>query len=360
MPPPPPPVPASLQKSIDDTKVEYVQLGTSGLRVSSPILGTMGIGSKQWTNWVIEEEEGLQVLKMAWDRGLTTWDTANVYSSGVNEEIVGKAIKKFNIPREKITLLAKIRGTVPEEPGVFNWMFEEQMAKSKDYVNKGGLSRGAIFKAVNASLKRLGTDYIDLLQIHRYDPSVPPAETMKALHDLVESGKVHYIGASSMWTYQFASLQFTAEKHGWTKFVSMQNRYNLLYREEEREMMRFCKETGVGVIPWGPLANGLLAKPFGEESARSAQSIMMSGGTTEADRAINGRVREVAEKKGWKMSQVAMAWVKGRGAIPIVGLSSTSVERLDDTCKLRDLELSEDDMKYLEEPYVPKPVAGHT
>ncbi|TVY34756.1 Aldo-keto reductase, partial [Lachnellula subtilissima] len=270
---PPPPVPASLQKSIDDTKVEYVQLGTSGLRVSSPILGTMGIGSKQWLEWVIEKEEGLQVLKMAWDRGLTTWDTANIYSSGVNEEIIGKAITKFHIPRENLTLLAKVRGTVPEEPGVFNWMFEDQMAKSKDYMNKGDSpifninsttqststsikshpksSRGAIFKAVNASLKRLGTDYIDLLQIHRYYPDVPPAETMKALHDLVESGKVRYISTSSMWTYQFASMQFIAEKNGRTKFISMQNRYNLLYKEEEREMIRFCKETGVGIIPWG-------------------------------------------------------------------------------------------------------------
>ncbi|KAL9580929.1 MAG: hypothetical protein Q9212_004190, partial [Teloschistes hypoglaucus] len=224
-------------------------------------------------------------------KGLNTWDTANVYSSGRNEEIVGKAIKKFGIPREKLVILAKCYGTVPEEAGIFNWPFEGEMAKSKDYVNQGGmslsapfppsltpnphkpvlssnirrnaeahtqvaitgLSRTAIFNAVNATLTRLGTTYIDLLQLHRHDPLVPPEETMRALHDLVLAGKIRYIGASSMWTYQFARLQYTAERHNYTKFVSMQNRYNLCYREEEREMMRFCAEEGVGVIPWGPL-----------------------------------------------------------------------------------------------------------
>ncbi|KAF2489111.1 aldo-keto reductase [Lophium mytilinum] len=355
----PPPIPASLQASLDATKVDYVQLGSSGLRVSVPILGTMAIGSKEWMPWTIEEAEGLELLKAAYDRGLTTWDTANVYSSGVNEEIVGKAIKTFDLPRSKLTILAKIMGTVPEEAGIFNWFYEPQLAASKDYVNQGGLSRGAIFKAVDASLKRLGTDYIDLLQIHRYDPTVPPAETMKALHDLVESGKVRYIGASSMWAYQFATLQFTAEAHNWTKFVSMQNRYNLAYREEEREMNAFCKETGVGLIPWGALSGGLLAKPWGEESGRSGMAKMM-GGVTEADVAINKRVQEVAEKRGWKMGQVALAWVRAKGAIPIVGLASSSVERLDEACGIRGKDLSEEEVKYLEEPYVPKPVAGHS
>ncbi|TVY73231.1 Aldo-keto reductase dtxS3 [Lachnellula suecica] len=356
---PMPPVPASLQSSIDATKVEYVQLGTSGLRVSSPILGTMGIGSSEWLGWAMDEDEGLQVLKAAWDRGLTTWDTANVYSSGVNEVVIGKAIKKLDIPRHKITLLAKIMGTVPEEAGIFNWMFEAQMVQSKDYVNQGGLSRGAIFKAVDASLARLGTDYIDLLQIHRYDPTVSPEETMKALHDLVQSGKVHYIGASSMWTYQFARMQFIAEKNGWTKFVSMQNKYNLCYREEEREMNKFCKESGVGIIPWGPLYSGLLAKPFGVETARSKQSVAMSGGMTKEDEFIIKRVEELAEKKGWKISQVSLAWLRGKGCIPIVGMNSTSIARMDEVCDIRGKKLTDDEMKYLEEPYVPKPVAGH-
>jgi aryl-alcohol dehydrogenase-like predicted oxidoreductase len=222
-----------------------------------------------------------------------------------------------------------------------------------------GLSRGAIFKAVDASLKRLGTDYIDLLQIHRYDPTVPPEETMKALHDLIQAGKVRYIGASSMWTYQFANMQFIAEKHGWTKFVSMQNRYNLCYREEEREMNKFCNETGVGLIPWTPLASGLLSKPLGVETARSKMVAAMSGAPTEADQIINKRVQELADKKGWKMSQVALAWIRGKGCIPIVGLNSTSIERLDEACTVRDIKLTADEMKYLEEPYTPKAVAGH-
>lgn len=233
---------------------------------------------------------------------------------------------------------------------------ESRVADSLDII---GLSRSAILKAVDASLGRLGTDYIDLLQIHRYDPTVPPEETMKALHDLVQTGKVHYIGASSMWTYQFARMQFIAEKNGWTKFISMQNRYNLCYREEEREMNKFCNETGVGIIPWGPLFSGFLAKPTGVESARSKQSIAMSGGLNDADGEINKRVQEIAEKKGYKMSQVALAWLKGKGCIPIVGLNSPSVQRLDEACALRDMNLKLEEMKYLEEPYVPKPVFGH-
>ncbi|KAK2792788.1 hypothetical protein FQN52_002851 [Onygenales sp. PD_12] len=352
-----PPVPASLQSNLDATKVEYVQLGNSGLRVSSPILGAMGIGHKDWQAWAVNEEEGLKILKAAWDRGISTWDTANVYSSGLSEEIIGKAIKKLEIPRHKVTLMTKIHGTVPNEPAIFNWFFEGQMQKSRDYINQGGLSRGAIFKAVDASLKRLGTEYIDILQIHRYDPTVPPEETMKALHDLVQSGKVHYIGASSMWTYQFARMQFIAEKNGWTKFVSMQNRYSLLYREEEREMNKFCNETGVGLLPYGPLSSGLLAKPLGVDSNRSQSALAFLGGLTKEDEIIVNRLEELAGKKGWKMSQVALAWIRTKGAIPIVGL--TSGERMDDACAVRDMRLTADEAKYLEEPYIPKAVSGH-
>lgn len=222
-----------------------------------------------------------------------------------------------------------------------------------------GLSRGAILKAVDASLKRLGKDYIALLQIHMYDASVPPEETMKALHDLVQAGKVNYIGASSMWTYQNARMQFIAEKNGWTNFVSMQNRYNLGYSEEERGMNKFCNETGVGLIPWGHLFSGLLAKPWGVESARSKMSVAMSGGLTEADEIINKRVQEVAERKGWKMNQVALVWIREKGCIPIVDLNSTSIERLDEACAVRDMTLSADEVKYWEGPYAPKPIAGH-
>ncbi|PQE04586.1 aldo-keto reductase protein [Rutstroemia sp. NJR-2017a BBW] len=354
-----PPTPASLQASINSTKVEYVQLGSSGLRVSSPILGVMAMGSKKWNVVVMEEEESLQVLKAAWERGLTTWDTANVYSSGASEEIVGAALKKLDIPRRKINILTKVFGTVPEEEGFNNWHYEDTMAQTRDYVNQGGLSRGAIFRAVDASLKRLGTDYIDVLQIHRYDPTVSPEETMKALHDLVQSGKVNYIGASSMWTYQFARMQFIAEKNGWTKFVSMQNFYNLIYREEEREMIKFCKETGVALIPYGVLGNSLLAKPLNVESTRSNLAKMVNRGVTDADATIIKRTQEVAEKKQCKMSQVAAAWVKGKGCIPIIGLGSTSIERLEDACALKDIKLTEEEVKYLEEPYIPKPVNRH-
>ncbi|KAF2235817.1 aldo-keto reductase [Viridothelium virens] len=354
------PIPDSIQNNLNDTKVEYVQLGTSGLRVSSPILGAMGIGSKKWMNMVIEEDEGLELLRLAWERGVSTWDTANVYSNGISEEIIGKAIKTFGIPRHKLTILTKCMGTVPEDPSIFNWPLEPQLQKSKEYINHGGLSRGAIFRAVNASLKRLGTDYIDLLQIHRYDTSVSPEETMKALHDLIQAGKVHYIGESSMWAYQFARMQSVAEMNGWTKFVSMQNQYNLCYREEEREMNKFCNETGVGLIPWSPLFGGLLSKPIGVETARSKLSLAFSGGLTDADEKIIKRVQEIANRKGWKMSQVALAWLRGKGCIPVVGLNSTSIERLDETCAVRDMRLTVDDLKYLEELYVPKPVNGHS
>lgn len=214
-------------------KATYRRLGRSGLRVSNPIFGTMSLGDRRWQPWVIEEAEALPLLKAAYDRGINTWDTANVYSNGVSEEIIGKAIAKYSIPRHKLVLLTKCCGTVREgnDPET---LAAKDVDGTVDYVNQRGLSRQGILNAVNASLKRLGTDYIDLLQIHRYDPTVPVEETMKALHDLVEQGKVRYIGASSMWAVQFADMQWTAERKGWTKFVSMQGWYNLLYREEER------------------------------------------------------------------------------------------------------------------------------
>ncbi|KAL8978854.1 MAG: hypothetical protein Q9205_005664 [Flavoplaca limonia] len=212
---------------------EYRQLGKSGLRVSVPIFGAMSFGDRRWAPWVIEEDE---------------WDTANVYSNGVSEEIIGKAIKKYNIPRQKLVIMTKCCGTTREGNDPETLALKD-IDKTVDYVNQRGLARQGIFNAVDASLRRLDTPYIDLLQIHRFDKTTPIEETMEALHDLVKSGKVRYIGASSMWTYQFAMMQFTAERRGWTKFVSMQNYHNLLYREEEREMNKFCNETGVGLIP---------------------------------------------------------------------------------------------------------------
>ncbi|KAI4209092.1 MAG: hypothetical protein LQ351_007928 [Letrouitia transgressa] len=314
---------------------EYKQLGKSGLRVSVPIVGAMSFGDKRWMPWVIEEDEALPLLKAAYDRGVNTWDTANVYSNGASEEIVGKAIKKYKIPRHKLVLMTKCCGTLS--------------------LPFAGLSRAAIFSAVDASLKRLATPYIDLLQIHRFDRTVPPEETMAALHDLVASSKVRYIGASSMWAYQFATLQFVAERHGWTKFVSMQNCYSLLYREEEREMIKFCNETGVGLIPWGPLAQGALARPTRGtgDTVRSAGQSMVGN-----DEKIVARVEEIARDRGWKMSHVALAWVCKRVASPIVGISK--LERLEEALEVRGKELSEEEEKRLEELYVPKNIMGHS
>ena len=220
-------IPKALQEARDSTKVSYVNLGKCGLRVSIPILGAMSFGDKGWQSWVEDDEDKVyELLKGAYDRGLNTWDTANIYSNGASEAMIGRAIKKANIPRHKLVILTKCFGTVGDEPAV-NSLSYPWMKETRDYVNQGGLSRTAIFNAVDASLKRLQTNYIDLLQIHRYDATVPVEETMKALHDLVQSGKVRYLGASSMWTYQFQKMQYIAEKHGWSRFESMQNQYSL-------------------------------------------------------------------------------------------------------------------------------------
>jgi aryl-alcohol dehydrogenase-like predicted oxidoreductase len=221
-----------------------------------------------------------------------------------------------------------------------------------------GLSRTAIIKCVDDSLARLGTTYIDVLQIHRFDNNTPIEETMKALHDLIQSGKVRYIGASSMWAVQFAQMQFVAEKNGWTKFISMQNYYNLCYREEEREMIRFCKETGVGLVPYSPLFAGKLARPVGyNKSARSKGPTAHINGLTKTDEEIISRVEKLASDKGWKMSEVALAWNKSKNTVPIVGLNS--VERVEEMAGLRDKVLTDEEVKYLEEPYEARAVAGH-
>ncbi|KAK1987687.1 LOW QUALITY PROTEIN: aldo-keto reductase [Colletotrichum cereale] len=320
-----PPIPTSLQESLDATKVEYDNLGTS---VSVPILGGMSLGSSEWQNWVLDEEESCEILKAAYDRGINTWDTANMYSNGMSEKVIGKAIKKYNIPCGKLVFMTKC-------------------------------AIHTILKAVDDALARLDTTYIDLFQIHRFDPATPLEETMKALHNLVQAGKILYIGASSMWAAQFAQMQFAAEKNGWTKFVSMQNFYNLVYREEEREMNRFCKETGVGIIPWSPLFGGALVRSLKAEktSIRSQVKGVMSLGLTEADENIIRRVEEVAEKKGWSMSHVALVWIRYKGGVPITGFNS--VQRLDEAGELSGKTLTEDEVMYLEEPYIPKNVFGH-
>ncbi|ROV95292.1 hypothetical protein VPNG_08968 [Cytospora leucostoma] len=356
-------LPPRLQESVANTKVEYRRLGKSGLRVSVPIFGCMSFGDPRTLPWTLSEEEALPLLKKAYDVGLNTWDTANVYSNGVSEEIVGKALKKYDIPRHKVVILTKCWAAVAEEPQARYVLQREHFQASKDYQNQFGLSRTAIFNQVEASLKRLDTPYIDLLQIHRFDYDTPVEETLKALHDLVQSGKVRYIGASSMWAYQFAQLQFTAEKNGWTKFVSMQDQYNLLYREEEREMIRFCNETGVGLIPWAPLARGHLARPpsdFGTTARSKGEKEGQSGShaTVEPDLTIIKRVVEVAEKREWPIAHVALAWINKRVTSPIIGFSKE--ERIEQAIGARGKVLTEEEEKYLEELYEPKEISGHT
>jgi len=356
-------MPDSLKNSLENTKVDYVRLGNSGLKISVPVLGAMSFGDPQWMQWVLDEDKSLPLLKAAYDRGVNTWDTANVYSNGASERVVGKAIKKFEIPRHKVVILTKCYAPVGETPDIMHMKYYQKLMTSKDYVNNYGLSRQAIFNQVNGSLERLGTDYIDLLQIHRFDPDTPIEETMEALHDLVRSGKVRYIGASSMWAHQFAMMQFAAEKNGWTKFISMQNHYNLLYREEEREMNKFCNTTGVGLIPWAPLCRGHLARPptdFGSTTRSSAEKQMqtITHGQSEVDKKIIARVQEIAEKHGWKMSHVALAWINKKVSSPIIGFSS--VERIDEAVEARGKTLTDEEEKYLEELYEPRAIAGHT
>ncbi|KAI1754156.1 aldo/keto reductase [Xylaria castorea] len=346
-------LPSSLDQSLYNTKVEYRQLGKSGLKVSVPILGCMSIGDPQAQDWAVPEEDALPLLKYAYDSGVNTWDTANIYSQGASEALIGKALRHYAIPRHKVVILTKCFWAVGETPDVHHWDVSEILEQAKDYVNQSGLSRAAIFNAVEASLKRLGTEYIDLFQVHRFDYETPIEETMKALHDLVLSGKVRYIGARSMWAVQFAQMQFVAEKNGWTKFISMQNHYNLLYREEEREMNRFCAVSGVGLIPWAPLKHGRLAH-------RLSSSSLSSRGMPEASESeltIVDRMHEIAEHHGWMMRQVALVWLIARVTSPVVDVSNAA--GLDEVMAIGGEMLTEAEERYLEEPYMPMEVFGH-
>ncbi|KAH8832472.1 NADP-dependent oxidoreductase domain-containing protein [Flagelloscypha sp. PMI_526] len=330
----------------------YRRLGSSGLRVSVPIFGAMSIGHKDWQQWVVDGDEAVELLKAAWDRGINTFDTANVYSNGVSEELVGQFITKYNIPRSKVLVFTKCNGlTTRSEPGI-RTALRPDLKLLRDNINQFGLSRAAVFNQVEDSLQRLGTSYIDLLQIHRFDKDTPVEETMKALHDLVQSGKVRYIGASSMRTWQFALMNQVAEKNGWTKFSSMQDEYSLLYREEEREMIPYCKFNGIGIIPWAPLAGGLLARPLTPTLTTRGEAVkgtVFEPKIPESSKTIISRVEEVSKKKDWTMAQVALAWVNAKIDSPIVGLSS--VKRVEESIlEVGKFVLSEEEVKYLEEP----------
>jgi aryl-alcohol dehydrogenase-like predicted oxidoreductase len=324
--------------------MDYVHLGTSGLEVSAIILGCMSYGDpgRGSHDWTLGDDDARPFIRRALDLGITTFDTANVYSLGSSEEIVGKALTDF-APRDEVVIATKVHGVMRPGP------------------NGHGLSRGHIMEQIDASLRRLGTDYVDLYQIHRWDPAVPIEETMEALHDVVKSGKARYIGASSMWTWQFAQAQHAADLNGWTRFVSMQDHYNLISREEEREMHPYCLDQGVGVIPWSPLARGRLTRDWDAATARTANDEFagrLYSQAEDADRAVSAAVAAVASRRGVPRAQVALAWVSAQSAVtaPIVG--ATKMSHLEDAVASLDLELTPDELVELEAAYVPHAPTG--
>jgi aryl-alcohol dehydrogenase-like predicted oxidoreductase len=322
--------------------MDTLRLGTSGLEVSRVILGCMSYGDPALGNhaWSLGLDDSRPFFKQAIEAGITTFDTANVYSLGSSEEITGQLLREF-ATRDEVVIATKVHGRMFAGP------------------KGGGLSRAAILTAVDDSLRRLGTDYIDLYQIHRWDPEVPIEETMEALHDIVRAGKARYLGASSMWAWQFAQAQYTADLNGWTRFVSMQDQYNLLQREEEREMHPFCLDQGVGVIPWSPLARGHLTRPWGTETART--DVDAFGATLygeESNRQIVDAVASVAAERGVPAAQVALAWLLSRPAVtaPIVG--ATKPQHLADAVAAVDLDLTDAELARLEEHYAPRAASG--
>ncbi|KAJ7052220.1 aryl-alcohol dehydrogenase [Mycena amicta] len=353
------------------SRVPYVRLGKSGLTVSKIILGCMSYGSSEWRPWTLDEEDGITHVKYAFDAGINTFDTADMYSNGMSEVVLGKAIKLHNIPREEIVIMTKLRhpvGKAISDQATALFAMGEAALNAQGYANQHGLSRKHIFASVKGSLARLGMEYIDVLQVHRFDYGTPIEETMRALHDVVQAGWVRYIGMSSCYAWQFQVMQNYALTHNLTPFISMQNHYNLLYREEEREMMPTLKHFGVGSIPWSPLARGALALqvPEGQTTRQAsdelpAEAYFLVGGGATGSREIVKRVEEVAAKlgAGVSMAQVALAWLMRKDGVtaPIVG--TTSLEKLDDLLKACELELSEEDVRYLEEGYKPMGVFLH-
>ena len=331
--------------------MEYVNLGRTGLRVSRLCLGTMTFGSTAWRPWILPEDASRPFIRHALDAGINFFDTADMYSRGVSEEIVGRALNDFTT-REQVVIATKAFFPMGDGP------------------NDRGLSRKHLFDAIDASLRRLGTDYVDLYQIHRFDPHTPIEETLEALNDIVRAGKARYIGASSMYAWQFARMLQVSERHGWARFVSMQNHYNLVYREEEREMLPLCRAEGIGIIPWSPLARGFLAgnrerssgpgPQKGGETLRArtdeyAQSLYYA----EADFHVVDRVVEVARRHGVTPAQIALAWILHQPGVtaPIIGV--TKIEQLDDAVAALGFALDDDECGRLEEPYVTHPVLGH-
>ncbi|HSG43657.1 MAG TPA: aldo/keto reductase [Anaerolineales bacterium] len=327
--------------------MQYVNLGKTGMKVSRLCLGMMSYGSKQWRDWVLEEDESKPFIKRALDVGINFFDTADVYSLGASETVMGNIFKEFGVKRENVVIATKVNSPMSDD------------------VNDRGLSRKHIMDSIDKSLKRLQMDYVDLYQIHRWDYETPIEETMEALHDIVKAGKVRYIGASSMFAWQFSKAQYTAQNHGWTRFVSMQNHYNLVYREEEREMIPLCIDQGVGLIPWSPMARGFFAgdrkRGGGGETARGkndpfAEQLYFR----DEDFTVAERAAEVAKERSVSGSQIALGWMLNKSHItaPIIGTSK--LEHLDQAVAALDIELSDEEVTRLEELYQPHPVLGHS
>ncbi|QRW12193.1 aldo/keto reductase family protein [Ceratobasidium sp. AG-Ba] len=316
--------------------------------------GTQTYGSPEWEEWVLGEDEGLRHIKAAYDLGIQTFDTANVYSNGLSEVILGKAIKKFNLPRDEIVVMTKVYFGLGHK-------VSEKFVAGGGYPNEYGLSRKHIFESIKHSLERLQLDYVDILQCHRFDNDTPIAETMQALHDVVKAGYARYIGMSSCHAYQFHAMQNYAITNKLTPFISMQNHYSLVYREEEREMMPTLKMFGVGSIPWSPLARGFLTRPLGQQTHRAEKDWFFENYSKahEGNNEIVRRVEAVAKKKGASMAQVALAWCMSKDpvAAPIVG--TTSLKNLEDLVAAIDVKLTEEEVGYLEEPYAPQSILGH-
>ncbi len=326
--------------------MDYARLGTTGMKVSRICLGCMGFGDAERGvhKWVLDEENSRPIIQKALELGINFFDTANVYSNGTSEEYLGRALKDF-AKREEVIIATKVHGKMREGP------------------NGGGLSRKAILGEIDHSLKRLGTDYVDLYQIHRWDNETPIEETMEALNDVVRAGKARYLGASAMWAWQFQKALHTAEKHGWTRFVSMQNHMNLIYREEEREMMPLCREEKIGTIPYSPLASGRLTRDWTQESTMRAATDQIAkskyGAAAETDRAVVERVAELAEKRGGARTHIALAWLLQKEPVtaPIIG--ATKISHLEEAVGALSVKLTPEEVAYLEEPYVPHRVIGH-
>ena len=328
--------------------MEYVNLGSTGTKVSRICLGTMTYGSKKWREWILEENESMPFFKRAIEAGINFFDTADVYSLGASEEVTGKALKEFGPSRDKLVLATKVFNPMSDDP------------------NDQGLSRKHIMQAIDNSLRRLGTDYVDLYQIHRFDPHTPIEETLEALNDVVRAGKALYIGASSMFAWQFLKMLQFSRQNGLARFVTMQNHYNLVYREEEREMIPLCLDEKVGLIPWSPLARGFLAgnrkrgEGRGETTRAKTDDYAQGLYYKDSDYTVVDRLTEVAKQRGVSNSQIALAWILSKPGVasPIIGASKMT--HLDEAIQALEIKLTPEEIKSLEQPYEAHPILGHS